>query len=57
LIRAFAVLAIVTSVVGGPLSAEEPVSGAKRIGVLRADTVFDSWIESFRKTLDALGYV
>jgi putative ABC transport system substrate-binding protein len=29
----------------------------KRIAVLRADTVFDEWIESFRKTLDGLGYV
>jgi len=35
----------------------EPAPGLKRIGVLRADSVFDAWIETFRKTLDAVGYV
>jgi len=35
----------------------QPATSLKRIGVLRADTVFDAWIENFRKTLDALGHV
>ena len=56
--RAFyVVLAIVAAVAGAPAGGEEPITGLKRIGVLRADTVFDPWIEAFRKTLDALGYV
>ena len=51
------VLAILAGVAGAPASGEEPTIALKRIGVLRADTVFDPWIEAFRKTLDALGYV
>jgi putative ABC transport system substrate-binding protein len=45
--------AMACELVGGA----EPPSGLKRIGVLRADTVFDAWIETFRKALDGLGYV
>src|SRR6185312_8480556 len=56
--RAFClVLAIVASVSSASASGEEPATGVKRIGVLRADNVFDPWIESFRKKLDSLGYV
>jgi putative ABC transport system substrate-binding protein len=51
------VLAIVASIAGVPASGEEPATGVKRIGILRADNVFDPWIESFRKTLESLGYV
>lgn len=51
---AFIVLASFTWASAGGV---EPSAGFKRIGVLRADTVFDAWIEAFRKTLDGLGYV
>ena len=54
LCAAFALFALAT---GTPASGVEPAPGLKRIAVLRADTVFDAWIETFRKTLDALGYV
>jgi putative ABC transport system substrate-binding protein len=40
----------------GPAIAQQP-GPTRRIGILRTDTVFDTWIETFRKTLDALGYV
>ena len=50
-------LVLLAGVAGAPAGGAEPPAGVKRIGVLRADTVFDAWIETFRKTLDALGYV
>ncbi len=53
---ALLVLAILSSVQMTLASDERPASAAKRIGILRADTVFDAWVETFRKTLDSLGY-
>ena len=50
-------LALIGSVAVAAAGGVEPAAGFKRIGVLRADTVFDAWIETFRKTLDTLGYV
>ena len=50
-------LAVLGSIAVAPAGGVEPVAGFKRIGVLRADTVFDAWIETFRRTLDTLGYV
>jgi len=49
--------ALFAAIAGGLAKGAEPVPGLKRIGVLRADSVFDAWIGTFRKALDGLGYV
>jgi ABC-type uncharacterized transport system substrate-binding protein len=52
-----AAIALFATITSGLAAGVEQSTAHKRIGVLRADTVFDAWIETFRKALDSLGYV